>query len=200
MTPEERLQQAGDAARLLKDIRSIQDPVATVAVARANGELPGPLLERLTRERGWDEDRLRAALVAIRNGTTGDVRLSKNEHRRLLTERVARTASAGAGVSATRSRPSSSPNRTGRDLMGMAGNIAAARASELDPSKLWPGQVGLPGRPSASWLVAAAGLELPAAVDPAPVEHRTGAGWSNSPQPANRRGPGGRAPRRRGGR
>jgi hypothetical protein len=107
---EERVRLAGDAARLLRDIRSIQDPVAVATVVRANGELPGPLLERLVRERGWDEERIRAALVAIRNGTTGDVRLSKKDYQRVLAERVARTASAGAvprGTGRHQPRPSS---------------------------------------------------------------------------------------------
>ena len=94
-TLEERLRAAGDAHRLLKDIREIQDPVAVATLVRANGELPGPLLERLTRERGWGEDRLRDALVAVRNGTTGDVRLTKREVARL---RQAARSSVTAGA------------------------------------------------------------------------------------------------------
>jgi hypothetical protein len=170
-----------DVARLRDDLRALRD------VRNWTPGNDGDLRAELAR-RGWTPGKLAAAEAALRDDLQG----------RVHPRRPSLVAGGGPGGESgpSQSRPSLAvaPGRTGADLRGMAGNIALAKRMGLDPAKLWPGQVGLPGKPSTSWLVAAAGLELPATADQEPVAPWTGVGWSTTPQPAKRRAQGRRRP------
>jgi hypothetical protein len=149
------------------------------------------------RRMGWTDERLAAAQEDLRDDLQGRVHPITGLHPSL---------SAGGGqvqgLGPPQPRPPSAvaPGRTGADLRGMVGNLNAARDAGLDPARLWPGQAGLPGRPSTRRLLASGGWNRPISVAGPPVGASSGLpGWSNT-SGANRDAPGGRAPRRTGGR
>jgi hypothetical protein len=177
-----------DADRLRRDLASIReagrDP-RVLAARLADGADEREELRRL----GWTNERLDRAAADLRDD------LQRRVHSPAA---AAVTAGGGAllsSVGALSTPPavaSGRQGRTARDLAGMAGNIAAARRAGLDPAKLWPGQAGLPGRPSPPKLVAAAGPErsiygapVPVAASSSPFGGRTASG-------PVRRAPGGR--------
>jgi hypothetical protein len=90
---------------------------------------------------GWTNDRLDRATADLRDN------LQRRVHPSPTTNVTAGAIGPLSGTPAP-AVASGRQGRTARDLAGMAGNIAAARRAGLDPAKLWPGQAGLPGRPS----------------------------------------------------
>jgi hypothetical protein len=149
------------------------------------------------RRMGWTDERLAAAQESLRDDLQGRVHP-------ITGLRPSLTAGGGQdrGPGPSQPRPPSAvaPGRTTRDLMGMVRNINAARDAGLDPAKLWPGQAGLPGRPSTRGLLASAGPDRPIPALVPPVSASFDLLTDSTTSGPNRRAPGGRAPRRTGGR
>jgi hypothetical protein len=142
----ENTQQPFDADRLARDLDA-RPP--DVRVNDGDGdEATRAYLQRM----GWTNDRLDRATADLRDN------LQRRVHPSPTTNVTAGAIGPLSGTPAP-AVASGRQGRTARDLAGMAGNIAAARRAGLDPAKLWPGQAGLPGRPSPPRLVAAAGPE-----------------------------------------
>jgi hypothetical protein len=149
------------------------------------GKLNGTLAEvqyAWLRRAGYTRNRVDTSLAALRDD------LQRRVHPPTSTPVTAVAASssppAGGGASSVAAAvaPSTvaavaSPRsgRTLADRRGAARNIAGVLAMGLDPSTLWPGQLGLPGRPTAAnWPVNRSQNRLvnrPAMADQRPVEH-----------------------------
>jgi hypothetical protein len=128
------------------------------------------------RRMGWTDERLASAQEGLRDDL----------QRRVHPLTVRSTVTAGAvGLSSGTPAPAVAPRIERASLAGF--HIAAARAAGYDPVRLWPSLRG---------LVASGGPDRPVRPDQAPVEPRTPRLAGSTPQPANRRAPGGRAMRR----
>jgi hypothetical protein len=139
-----------DADRLLHDLasvrRSAEDP-RVLASRLADGDDERAELRRM----GWTDERYDRVVNEVQEDLRRRVHPPTNS-----------SVTAGAGVSATRSRPSSHPNL---ERPGTAGqHIAAARALGYDPVRLWPSLRG---------LVASAAPTAPVQPDQAPVDRRS---------------------------
>jgi hypothetical protein len=151
-----------DADRLRADLRALQHPVNWTE--GHDGDLAAEL-----RRRGWDDDRLAAAQTDLRDD------LSRRVHppmRPAVTAGAAVSSSSAGGGTSTTFAPAVAPavaaavasGRTLADRRGAAANIMTALRMGLDPATLWPGQLGFPGRPTAS--LSAGGLRnRPATAD-----------------------------------
>jgi hypothetical protein len=163
--PEKRY----DADRLRRDLASVREAGRDPRVLAARLADGADEREELRRRYGWTDERI--------DGARDELQRHVHPPRTNVT--------AGAGVSATRSRPSSLPPI---ERLGTAGqHITAARAAGYDPVKLWPSLRG---------LVASGGPNRPFSV----AGPRSGAssglpGWSN-PSGAIRDADGGRRGRR----
>jgi hypothetical protein len=135
-----------DTERLRDDLRALDDPRNWTP--GHDGDLAAEL-----RRRGWDDERLAAAQAALRD----DLRRRVHPPARSPVTAVAAASSPPAGGEASTvaaavaptTAPTAASGRTRADRRGPAGNIAAALRMGLDPATLWPGQLGLPGRPTA---------------------------------------------------
>jgi hypothetical protein len=139
------------------------------------------------RRHGFERRRVDAALEALRDNLTQQVHRDRSSS---VADPV--TAAAGGAPGRGRNRGRSAHARLSaaaaelrRDRLGMMRNLQEARRRGLDPAQLWPGQVGLPGRPRLN-LSASGGADRPATVDQGRLEARSRAGGWNTPTPADR--------------
>jgi hypothetical protein len=164
---------AFNAERLRRDLASL--PLNVLLNDRASGSKAATRQE--LRRRGWTDERLRRAMVALRDDLQGRVHPP-----------AAATVTAGA-ASPRRGSLSAPPAVASFERLGtVAQHVAAARAAGYDPVMLWPSLRGLlasggPDRP------------FPVAGPPAGRPSRPNLGASTSGP--NRRAPGGRGRRTR---
>jgi hypothetical protein len=104
---------------------------------------------RWLRQHGLERRRVDEALAALHES------LSRRVHRPPDPALAAGAGRAFSGTSAP-AVASGREGRTGRDLAAMARNVNTARRMGIDPAQQWPGQAGLPGRPTVN--LTAAGL------------------------------------------
>ena len=161
----ERQSAEQDAERIVDLLRRI--PVEEyVPTADAGPEALEAAQYDWLRRHGLERKRVDVALDALRTSLTQQV------HRDRSSSVAAPVTAAGGGPggeSASQSRPSPAVAELRRDRLGRLRNIQEARRRGLDPAALWPGQAGLPGKPSATGLTAVLAANYPPGSKPGPT-------------------------------
>jgi hypothetical protein len=143
------------------------------------------------RRHGLERGRVDAALGALRDDLNSRVHPPADPA-------VTAGGGPGGGQVPPQSRPSPAVTELRRDRLGMWRNIQEARRRGLDPAALWPGQAGLPGKPSATGLTAVLAANYSPGSKPGPTGGANSFNTVSGPRAGarpGRPGTGGRAER-----